>query len=255
MVKNKNSILVTLGTIAMLFLFGIAQVMGAIETPITTDSRIKTFIYNPNEIFRIVVHYNYQTSIEFAKGEEIKTISSGNNYAWQLIPVDNRLFIKPMEDNILTNMTVITNEWVYQFEVQSKPYSDYVDNELVYVVRFFLPTDNEKTSKPQIVEKAKSDGGKLDIKPYNFNYHMDGAVKFFPTKVFDDGIKTYIYYNKSIRLEKPDIKLVKGDGDVLKIRPKIVGDYLVIDNIGQMLELSFDNNVVEITNKNFTNNK
>ena len=252
MVRSQSFLLLI---VAALFLLGTHHAMCAIETPITTDSRIKTFVYNPNEVFRIVVHYNYQTSIEFAKGEEIKTITSGNNYAWQLIPIDNRLFIKPMEDNILTNMTVITNERVYQFEIQSKPYSDYVDSELVYVVRFFLPTGNEKMAKPEVVEKLKDDGGKLDIKPYNFNYHMDGSVKFFPTKVFDDGVKTYIYYEKNIRLEKPDIKLVKGDGDVLKIKPKIVGDYLVIGNVGKMLQLSFSNNVVDITNKNFTNSK
>ena len=36
----------------------------AVDNPISTDSRIKTLIYNPNEIFRIVVHYNFQTSIE-----------------------------------------------------------------------------------------------------------------------------------------------------------------------------------------------
>ena len=87
----------------------------ASDNPISTDSRIKTLIYNPNEIFRLVVHFNFQTSVEFEKDEEIKTITTGNSYAWQLIPIDNRLFIKPLEDNILTNMTIITNKRVYQF--------------------------------------------------------------------------------------------------------------------------------------------
>lgn len=227
----------------------------AIEKPIVTDSRIKTFIYNPNEIFKVVVHYNYQTSIEFAKGEEIKTISSGNNYVWQLTPVGNRLFIKPLEDNILTNMTIITNERVYQFEIQSKPYSSNTDNELVYVVRFFFPTAEEKRVMPE-VEKMENKGGILDIKPYNFNYDMIGPVKFLPAKIFDDGIKTYLYYSKDIRLTKPTIKIVKNGDAVSKITPRIVGDYLVIDDIGKILELSFNNNVVEITNKkNYNNNE
>ena len=227
----------------------------AIERPIVTDSRIKTFIYNPNEIFKVVVHYNYQTSIEFAKGEEIKTISSGNNYAWQLTPVDNRLFIKPWEDNILTNMTIITNERVYQFEIQSKPYSGYTDSELVYVVRFFFPTTEERRIMPE-VEKIENKNEMLDIKPYNFNYDMVGPVKFLPTKVFDDGARTYLYYSKDIMLTSPSIKIVKGNGTVLKMKPKIVGDYLVVDSVGKILELSFNNSVVEITNKkNYSNNE
>ena len=227
----------------------------AIEKPIVTDSRIRTFIYNPNEIFKIVVHYNYQTSIEFAKDEKIKTISSGNNYVWQLTPIDNRLFIKSLEDNILTNMTIITNQRVYQFEIQSKPYSDNVDNALVYVIRFFYPANEERKAMPEIGEIPNKDGI-LDIKPYNFDYDMIGPVKFLPTKIFDDGIKTYIYYSKNIKLTRPSIKIVKNGGKVLKITPKVVGDYLVIDDIGKILQLSFNNNVIEITNKkNYSNNE
>ena len=68
------------------------KVEGRIDQPIAIDSRIKTFIYSENEVFRLVVHYGYQTSIEFAEDEEIQTISAGNNYAWQLKnskPIDN----------------------------------------------------------------------------------------------------------------------------------------------------------------------
>lgn len=237
--------------ITICYLFFISNVF-AIDNPISTDSRIKTLIYNPNEIFRVVVHYNFQTSIEFEKNEEIKTISTGNSYAWQLTPMDNRLFIKPLEDNILTNMTIITNRRVYQFEVQSKPYSGYVDNELVYVARFYFPSQDEKIAYPEI-QKNEDSSGALNIKPYNFDYSMVGPVKYLPSKIFDDGIKTYIYYNKDISLDKPNVKLVRENNEVYNIKPIIVGDYLVVDNIGKILELSFSNNVIEITNKKYSN--
>ena len=152
--KIIKKLLTRLPLITICYLFFISNIF-AIDNPISTDSRIKTLIYNPNEIFRVVVHYNFQTSIEFEKNEEIKTISTGNSYAWQLTPMDNRLFIKPLEDNILTNMTIITNKRVYQFEVQSKPYSGYVDNELVYVARFYFPSPDEKIAYPEI-QKMKT---------------------------------------------------------------------------------------------------
>ena len=223
----------------------------ASDNPISTDSRIKTLIYNPNEIFKIVVHFNFQTSLEFEKDEEIKTITTGNSYAWQLVPIDNRLFIKPLEENILTNMTVITNKRVYQFEVQSKPYSGYVDNELVYVARFYFPRPDEKIDYPEI-KKPDDNQGTLEVKPYNFNYEMVGPVKYLPSKIFDDGLKTYIYYNKDISFKQPFVKVIK-ENQVFKIKPSIVGDYLVIDNVGKALELSFNNNVIEIINKNYVN--
>jgi type IV secretion system protein VirB9 len=113
------------------------------QTPLTTDSRIKTFIFNENEIYKFIINFGFQSSIEFAIGEEIETISVGDSYAWNITPVGRRLFIKPLEGNIHTNMTIITNRRTYQFEILSKKSSPKIDKELVYVVRFYYPQDNE----------------------------------------------------------------------------------------------------------------
>ncbi|MFV9875925.1 MAG: TrbG/VirB9 family P-type conjugative transfer protein [Rickettsiales endosymbiont of Dermacentor nuttalli] len=109
------------------------------DVPITTDSRIKTYIYNENEVFLMLVHYGYQSSIEFGLGEEVETISVGDSYAWKITPVGRRLFIKPLEENMHTNMTVITNKRTYQFDIMSKLPDESFNKDLVYVVRFFYP--------------------------------------------------------------------------------------------------------------------
>ena len=109
------------------------------DTPITTDSRIKTYIYNENEVFLLLVHYGYQSSIEFGLNEHIEMMSLGDSYAWKINPVGRRLFIKPLEENIHTNMTVITNKRTYQFDIMSKAPDLDFDKDLVYVVRFFYP--------------------------------------------------------------------------------------------------------------------
>jgi len=114
------------------------------EEPITTDNRIKTYIFSENEIYRLLVHYGYQTSIEFGEGEKISTISVGDSYAWKISPVGRRLFIKPLQDNMHTNMTIITNRYTYQFDLMSKTPDSKVDNELVYVLRFFYPKELDK---------------------------------------------------------------------------------------------------------------
>ena len=109
------------------------------DLSITTDSRIKTYIYNPNEVYLLVVHYGFQSQIEFSKGEEVKTISLGDSYAWKITPLENRLFIKPMEKNIRTNMTILTNKRSYQFDIVAKELDEEEDQDLVYVVRFYYP--------------------------------------------------------------------------------------------------------------------
>jgi type IV secretion system protein VirB9 len=121
-------------------------VMGGMITladePITTDNRVKTYIYNENEVYNLVIFYGYQSSIEFAKGEEVGTISMGDSYAWNVNSVGRRLFIKPLEDNVHTNMTIITNKRAYHFDLFSKKIEGRADKELVYVMRFYYPEDN-----------------------------------------------------------------------------------------------------------------
>jgi len=119
----------------------------SINTPIATDNRIKTYIYNENEVFNILVHSGYQSSIEFAYGEEVETVSMGDAYSWKITPLGRRLFIKPYEENIRTNMTIITNKRAYQFDIISKAPSENFDKELSYVVRFFYPELPKTTSK------------------------------------------------------------------------------------------------------------
>lgn len=110
------------------------------DVSITTDNRIKTYIYNPNEVYLLVLHYGFQSHIEFSSGEEISTISLGDSYAWKMTPLGNRLFMKPLEKNIRTNMTVITNKRIYQFDLVAKEIGDDEDErDLVYVVRFYYP--------------------------------------------------------------------------------------------------------------------
>lgn len=112
---------------------------GKYEMPLTTDNRIKTYIYSPNEIFLMVLQYGFQSHIEFAQGEEVQTISLGDAYAWEVTPLANRLFIKPLVKNIRTNMTIITNQRTYQFDVVSEEIEKGLEKELAYVVRFYYP--------------------------------------------------------------------------------------------------------------------
>lgn len=110
-------------------------------TPIATDSRIKTFVYNENDVYRLLTHYGYQLNVEFGNKEEIETISVGERTGWQIIPAGNRLFVRAMEDKAHTNMTVVTNRHAYQFDLYSSPPGNQGWDELVYVVRFYYPED------------------------------------------------------------------------------------------------------------------
>ena len=112
------------------------------EMPITTDKRIKTYIYHPSDVYLVTISPGFQTSIEFASGEQIQTISVGDSFSWVLNPMGNRLFINPLENNVRTNMTIITNLRTYQFDILSSSEKEYM-TDIAYVIRFYYPNNKK----------------------------------------------------------------------------------------------------------------
>lgn len=114
------------------------------QDAVVTDSRIKTLVYNPNDVFSLLMVYGYQSNIEFSSKEDIQTVSVGDRVGWQIVPSGHRLFIRPQEFGAHTNMTVITNKRAYQFDLKSAPDENLPESEeLVYVARFFYPEDDK----------------------------------------------------------------------------------------------------------------
>lgn len=215
----------------------------ATNVPVTTDSRIKTFVYSENEVFRVIVHHGYQTSIEFGEGEEISMISIGNNYAWQLTPMERRLFIKPLEENIITNMTVLTNMRAYHFEIQSKLITYTVDEELAYVIRFYYP-DTDPNRVPNNPERtmhqmvAKTNVSEEDLlEDFNFNYEISCNNAVAPLQVFDNGKNTFF------RFDLPDNAVPEiMYRDFIKYRAlekKQRGNFIVVDKIAKDFKIEY----------------
>jgi type IV secretion system protein VirB9 len=238
-----NSLLILLSMLVLC-----QQPLAAINKPVTIDSRIKTLVYSENEVFRIVVNYGYQTEIEFADGELVQNITSGNNFAWQLTPLGRRLFIKPLEDNMMTNMTIITNLRAYHFEVQSKSLSYAIDEELVYVVRFFYPDQDLDAIKPEIPQSiATKEDVQPIMKPFNFNYTLSGSDSVAPTKVFDDGINTFLKFPDKVK-SIPKFTARKND-TLVELTPRTKGEYVVLNTIAKEIEVLIGDKTVVIYNE------
>lgn len=113
---------------------------GGLKMP--CDKRIKMLLYDEADVYTITTRYGYQTNIVFAPQEEIETISVGDRSLWQIIPSGNRMFIRPMEEDVLTNMTVLTNKHSYQFDLKSVSPDKTVGN--IYVAQFVYPDEKKK---------------------------------------------------------------------------------------------------------------
>ena len=114
------------------------------DLPITRDTRIKTYVYNPSEVYLLVLHHGFQSHVEFSQGETVETISLGESYAWKITPMGNSLFLRPLEKNMRTNMTIITNKRSYQFDIVSKELEEGEEADLVYQVKFIYPKKHSR---------------------------------------------------------------------------------------------------------------
>lgn len=120
----------------------------ATDMSLMSDRRIRTYLYNPNDVYLLSLNHRYQTIIEFDMHEDISTISMGDVYSLKLTPMGNKVFIRPLEDNIRTNMAIITNKRVYYFDVVSSGEKSLEnDTEVMYVVRFYYSKDTQRERK------------------------------------------------------------------------------------------------------------
>ena len=212
--------------------------------PITTDSRIKTLVFNPNEVFTVTTHYGYQSNIEFGPKEVIDTISLGDRIAWQITPAGRRLFIRAQEENAHTNMTVVTNLRAYQFDLRSSA-ADAVfgSEELTYVVRFFYPEDAAAglTPPPPPTPTAAAQtpapvptGSIVTAAPsavapmFNYRYTYSGSQTAAPVKIFDDGKSTFFKFNGAAN---PKISVITAKGEILDVATRRTSDGLIAVNV------------------------
>ena len=208
----------------------------AFAQPITTDSRIKTLVFNPNEVFAVTTHYGYQSNIEFGEKESIETISVGDRVAWQISPAGRRLFIRAMEENAHTNMTVVTNLRAYQFDLRSSS-ADAVfgSAELTYVVRFFYPDEASlmrvanyspalSPAPPAIVSTPEP---LASPSPYNYRYTFTGPTTIAPVKIYDDGRMTFFKFPITAA---PQIAVITSKGEALDVPITRLGEGLVSVN-------------------------
>ncbi|MFM9889342.1 MAG: TrbG/VirB9 family P-type conjugative transfer protein [Rickettsiales bacterium] len=222
-------------------------------TPIATDSRIKTFVFNANEVYSITTHYGYQSNVEFGTHETIDTVSIGDRVGWQIIPAGRRLFIRAMEENAHTNMTVVTSQRAYQFDLRSSS-ADAVfgSEELTYVVRFFYPDDrnsgapmpvsfNAPTPLPPVALAAPAPAmplstGSIPPRPAlaatsptaNYRYTFSGPNTLAPLKIYDDGRSTYF---KLPGGTAPQVAVITAAGQTLSVPTRRTADGLLVVDV------------------------
>jgi type IV secretion system protein VirB9 len=234
--------------LALLGMCGVATDAYALKEPrpIATDSRIRTVRYSADEVYQFIGHYGYQSSIEFEQDEEILTVSVGDSIAWLINPSGSRLFLKPIEQSALTNMTVLTNKRSYLFELHAEEALNIRDPNLTFVMRFLYPQSDVDAIEFTQFEPLPD----IENYPekYNFNYTLRGIDTIAPTRIFDDGKFTYFEFegpNKEI----PAFFRVDPLNNEELVNFRRRGNYIVVERVASRFTLRRGAEIVCVYNE------
>jgi type IV secretion system protein VirB9 len=217
-----------------------------IPVPGAGDPHIHVVDYDPAEVVLLQGTLGYQTLIEFSPDEHIENVAVGDATSWQITP--NRkadlLFVKPMNEAPVTNMTVVTNLRHYLFELHVAPRGD--DKSAVYTLRFQYPETAMVTpaAPPPSVPAPPPPPQSV-----NDAYSYDGSPKVLPVRVFDDGHATYFQFHEGE--EYPAIFSLDADKNEVVVNSYMRGGYLAVDRIARGFVLRQGKDTTTIYNDGF----
>jgi len=195
------------------------------------DPRIQVIDYDPNQVIQIQAAPGYQVTLEFGSDEQIQNVAVGDSGAWQVSAnrAGGHIFLKPLQP-IPTNMTVVTSQRVYAFELvpMSGP-----SPEMAYWVRFRYPgaaTAQQSASAELIVEGR---------------YRLSGEASLRPSRISDDGQHTYIEFPRDAAI--PAIYAVDERGSESLVNGMMRDDLYVIDAVVQRIVFRIDQHVAHAT--------
>ena len=159
--------------------------------PFPTDIRIKQVVYQDNNVVPVQGVTFTTTQIQFGKSERVLDIEGGDSAAWMVTyhpELSNIVFVKPTMVDSHTNLTVITNQHAYYFDLASNKTLEKNPVLQTYALKFIYPervttrVRTPTTTPPQ-------------PKALNTAYRFSGSPQFVPLHVFDDGQFTYFEFS------------------------------------------------------------
>lgn len=203
------------------------------------------FSYSPSQLYKIYCKLNYLTDITLKPGEPITFVGGGDTGQWMLdtstLDGTAHLYLKPIAKGAKTNLIINTAHHSYQILCQE-------GNWYNPMIKWSYGTEDIMAS----VAKQKADS-KLysatvsSIDNLNFKYRMSGDADWKPTRIFDDGNKTFIQFDRMSK--KMPILFIreKGHREASLVNYHTKNNCIVVDRTFENAELRSDKEVVRIT--------
>jgi type IV secretion system protein VirB9 len=198
------------------------------------DPHLQVVDYNPGQIVQLRGAPGYQLMIELSPDEQIQSVALGDSGFWQVSvnKAGDRLFLKPAQAEVTTNMTVVTTVRTYTFDLYALggPAPD-----MPYTVQFRYPAPRTASADSEYVDvsAASRRGSK---------YRISGDRLIRPSLVTDDGQHTFVSWPKGAPI--PAIYTLDRSGNEVVVNGMMgPDDVYVVDGAPQLLTFRIDHSL------------
>lgn len=242
---------------------GLSSAGLALEIPrgASQDSRVRFVDYQPYNITRIVATLRSSVQVEFATGEEIAHVALGNSVAWEVAPAGNILFLKPRENQPVTNISVVTSRRdgstrSYQMELTVRNGTVEAGQNTYFYVKYRYPADEaERRRLEAAARRQATNAGKANevlalhetFGPRNWRYFVQGPAALEPQTVYDNGkITTFAFTGNQ---EIPAIYMENSDGTESVVPKTTDGNLVLVHAISRKFILRKGGDVLCVFNE------
>ncbi|WP_051540969.1 TrbG/VirB9 family P-type conjugative transfer protein [Ahrensia sp. 13_GOM-1096m] len=206
-------------------------------TPLPADGRIKQFVYNENTVYRLDMHTNFISTVQFGKSEVVESIQVGDSASWQIIRLKRGdvISIKPLNNDAITNMTVYTDRRVYSFELRAHRGAAGHHKNHNFRTTFKYPT--------AVVSEYS---GSQSKRGRNFDYRLAGKSTFAPIEVFDNGKQTFFTFPDAGPL--PAIFRVGKGGKEYIVNSRTSGRQIIVDGVNELWTVRIGKEAICVAN-------
>jgi type IV secretion system protein VirB9 len=225
------------------------------------DSRVRFVNYQPYDITRIVGTLRSSVQVEFSADEEIAHVALGNSVAWEVAPAGNILFLKPRENQPITNISVVTarrdgSKRSYQMELTVRDGSVASGENTYFYVKYRYPGDEavRRRLEAQARDRAAKTGAANTVLaiheqygPRNWRYSVQGAAALEPDAVYDNGkVTTFSFATVQ---EMPAIYLENSDGTESLVAKSVSGQLVLVHAVSRKFILRRGEEVLCVFNE------
>src|SRR5690606_23738474 len=171
--------------------------------------------------------------IELQGGEVVRDVLVGDTVRWKVEPATSgsagrqaiHLVVKPSEPGLVTSMVVTTSRRTYHIQLKSHA-SQYMAR-----VGFDYPEDVSARLADinARLEASAIPGAGVPAEQLDFSYSVSGRAGWRPTRVYSDGLKTYIQFPRSVSGQDAPVLFITSGGQNRIVNYRTKGDMMVVD--------------------------